>query len=467
VGACNRQANACEGTTVCGNGTCETGETPANCCDDCPCSGSATCGADHVCTGSSTGVAPGSACTVDADCGGGGAECDRRLPGGYCLVPGCTVGGSDCPAGSFCISLGQEGACVEGRCSVDADCSRAGEGYVCDTDDSCWSYAFAEVNPSGAAMGDGCTDDAGCKSDTCLPELSNGSPTGYPGGYCTSMGRPDVQGSCPAGSACKQVEAFDATLCLDTCQDSGECRTGYSCDQGACTPTPVCGDNVCNGTETKATCCQDCGCDAGGACDTTLAPPACAMANPAGKKPGEACAQDSECMGADAQCLKLPGGYCVMPGCTVGGTDCPAGTVCIVFGEDDSGNEIDVCAAGPCTNDASCARQGEGYICDTDQSCWSYVYVPENVGGAKMGAACTQDAQCESGICIAEDWDVGFTGGYCSAACRAAVAASCPADSKCVDETDLLGVHVCAQICTQATDCRSGYACTDGACVPQ
>jgi len=47
----------------------------------------------------------------------------------------------------------------------------------------------------------------------------------------------------------------------------GTCESGYTCASGQCiqdTPTLVCGDGICNGTETCSTCSQDCGsCSAG------------------------------------------------------------------------------------------------------------------------------------------------------------------------------------------------------------
>jgi hypothetical protein len=82
---------------------------------------------------------PGQRCTKDGDClGGSRAVCATELPGGYCVVTGCTKGGSDCPAHSFCVASSAGNTyCVEGPCSQDSDCSRASEGYHCDVDRTC------------------------------------------------------------------------------------------------------------------------------------------------------------------------------------------------------------------------------------------------------------------------------------------------------------------------------------------
>ena len=49
------------------------------------------------------------------------------------------------------------------------------------------------------------------------------------------------------------------------CKDCG-CDAGQTCTNNACVTPPKCNDGVCNGTETMGTCCNDCGCAAGSSC---------------------------------------------------------------------------------------------------------------------------------------------------------------------------------------------------------
>jgi len=498
AGACTAAPTACTNDAGCANGKycgpggsclacsdsdrfrCGTAATAAGCqrCDGIcnagacvACTSNTQCGADGPCTaGKCAGAGrPGAACTADGDCGGTGAICDTYVSGGYCLQP-CTAGGTACPTGSFCLSFNATAAyCVEGQCQTDAECSRRGEGFVCDSDKSCWSYNYVPVNSGADAAGSPCADGDACESGICIPATSGTTSTGYAGGYCTSYCKPEVAGSCPPDAVCTNVAQFGTTLCMQAC--SGTCtRPGYSCVDGACVPTPTCGDGICNGGESSASCCDDCGCGAGQTCAAPAGGGAksCTTTNPTGKNPGEACAADAECKGEGSICVKRPGGYCLMLGCTPGAngtSDCPSGSTCVSGGQDDQGNTIYVCAAGPCATDAEC-RQSEGYVCDTDHVCWSYQYVPVNTGGAAMGAACTDNAQCESGVCIAESWNVGYTGGYCSVGCVATTAGSCPTGSACVDQSAVFGVSICAKNCTQNSDCRTGYVCTAGACLP-
>jgi hypothetical protein len=54
-----------------------------------------------------------------------------------------------------------------------------------------------------------------------------------------------------------------ASCCADC-----TCPTGYACQNGACAKTPTCGDGLCNGKETQASCCKDCGCESGMSCES-------------------------------------------------------------------------------------------------------------------------------------------------------------------------------------------------------
>jgi hypothetical protein len=77
---------------VCGNGTCEVGESAASCPGDC---GGGSCGAGWVCDPLYCGTSDGCDCgcgTADPDCGGSG--CTSPGCGGDPFT-GCTTAGCD------------------------------------------------------------------------------------------------------------------------------------------------------------------------------------------------------------------------------------------------------------------------------------------------------------------------------------------------------------------------------------
>jgi hypothetical protein len=75
----------------------------------------------------------GRSCTANDDCAGTDATfCDTLITGG-CLLEGCALGGSDCPAGYECQDLSMFGAA--GNVCVAATCDLAGDdcpdGFSC------------------------------------------------------------------------------------------------------------------------------------------------------------------------------------------------------------------------------------------------------------------------------------------------------------------------------------------------
>lgn len=81
------------------------------------------------------------------------------------------------------------------------------------------------------------------------------------------------------------------------------------------------------------------------------------------------------------------------------------------------------------------------------------------MGAGLIGAACTENAQCNDGSCIGD-----LPGGYCSKHCAAD--AGCPGGSVCF----ATGMEeVCLKTCTAADGCRmaEGYTCDrDMTCWP-
>lgn len=93
----------------------------------------------------------GAACSSASDCNH--SSCITDLPGGYCTQERCDVIG--CPTGSTCFRFGLEGyaACLR-DCTTDNEC-RQGDGYACDTDQTCW---YLPPPPPSCDLSNGAAD---------------------------------------------------------------------------------------------------------------------------------------------------------------------------------------------------------------------------------------------------------------------------------------------------------------------
>jgi hypothetical protein len=96
--------------------------------------------------GGQAALAVGSACTTDAECGGGDFMCMTDHPDGYCIkMCDHANGDADCPTGSICQFDGTAAEC-HAECSAAADCRT---GYTCapaSTDPMNFaSHAFCDV----------------------------------------------------------------------------------------------------------------------------------------------------------------------------------------------------------------------------------------------------------------------------------------------------------------------------------
>ncbi len=149
------------GGPVCGNGTCENGETASSCASDCsgscvPSCGNKVCG-DNGCGGScGTCVGEKMYCAIEGICKKLGEVCTPSCTGKVCGGDGCGGSCGTCTGGKTCNTFGQcTTVCV-------ADCS----GKVCGSDGcdgSCGTCSLGFVcNNSGA-----CVDQASCVVD-CL-----------------------------------------------------------------------------------------------------------------------------------------------------------------------------------------------------------------------------------------------------------------------------------------------------------
>jgi hypothetical protein len=366
-----------------------------------------------------------SGCPEGQGCGPGG-----RCSVGDCRRDGCAVGLCDPETGMCsegCVPACGEGQrCEDGRCVV-AGCVDTG----CPGDDVCDPDTGLCQAPDFDCRQDGCPNTLECDVETgqCEQPLFDCRRDGCGGGQvCEAMTGRCVpfdcrRDGCVGGQICNEVDG----MCGDLV---GNVPLGEACNRGF-----ECESNVCLGGRAPGfcskVCCAETDCPAGMGClyqgGVSLCIPAVRVANNdfsagVGSACGAAfnncrtglclegrcagsCCTDLDCPGA---CVWTPtdGGearaICDAPN-ILGG---PAGSVC--FGDLDCENRVCVadptapgqgyCAGWCCTN-ADCPAalrcgqvQGPGHIIT---AC-----VPLPTGGVLDGAACLQDADCQSGHCI-------------------------------------------------------------------
>jgi MYXO-CTERM domain-containing protein len=264
---------------VCGNGTCDTGETNATCPGDCP----AVCG-NGVCETGETKAG----CAVDCDADG-------------TLGLACSASGA-CPRGQSCYGSDQTvftNDFCSTACATAADCP---SGFSCGSIGGDTSICQAVVAACGNGTCDAGETNASCPAD-CPAACGNGvCETGETEANCAvdcdtdgTLGLPcSKAGSCPAGQGCYGSDHADFTndFCSRTCTAAGDCPTAFSCQAiGG-------GTSICETTAT-GTACGDGGCPADGTADVAAADAVGGDAGdaPVGTSPG----------GAGGGCAVAPG----------------------------------------------------------------------------------------------------------------------------------------------------------------
>jgi hypothetical protein len=421
----------------------------------------------------------GDPCTRDESCTTGVCLRETRQGehsvwlDGYCS--GNCVSWQPCPSGT-CLRLEDERSYCVSSCKDDRGC-RAG--YVCATSvgaclpdcRSGWSCGDTltcntktgtcdppEVTPG--PIGAPCTWNVECASGLCTPEQGTSGPTYWSGGSCTL----DCSiASCPSGSTCVTYES-GAAFCSTSCTTSSECRSSYVCatSVGACLPDCrlgwSCGSTLTCNTKT-------------GTCDPPAVTPG---------PIGAPCTWNVEC--ASGLCTPeqgtsgptyWSGGSCTLD-CSV--ASCPSGSTCVTY---ESGAAF--CSAS-CTTSSACRSS---YVCATSVgaclpdcrlgwSCGSTLTCntktgtcdPSAVTPGPIGAPCTWNVECASGLCTPEQGTSGptyWSGGSCTFDCSTV---ACPSGATCMQfESD---GSFCIASCATLADCRSGYICDTGllGCLP-
>ena len=450
------------------------------------------CRSDADCDGVCLDDFPGGYCTED--CSGTG-ECDgdgvcTRFGGGtfLCLLA-CSDGEDPCARPGYGCAAGRRfnNVCVEG-CTEDSDCP---EGLLCDPLGG-FSGEGSCHDPDGQ-LGDACTSEEQCPLEsTCLGE----GFSGFPGGACIGFGcNFDDNTGCPEGAVCIPSQQGEG-LCLQSCENSDDCRTAYSCDPSTSYPDRL----FCNAACTSSDQCSDgqvCN-PALGTCDVPFDP----------NELGEPCSTSfGACRGGS--CLSefesgYPGSSCIYVGCDPNMNDdsdgCPGDGVCVQRENAEDGFCIAPCGGGcrtgyscrmvdpdnsargqgcfpACTSNAQCANDGTDgapdFSCNPGTGLCRDAFVD-----SRLGEPCEEAMDCPGGRCLSES-AAGYPAGTCAAVgCRLEGTGNtqeCPDGGVCVDdERGDPEIGMCLTMCSVATPmCRPGYGCVSvdgmsdqGACRP-
>ncbi len=484
--------DGCVQGEYCANGVCRAGcriggeDCPDGECDPlnhrCTCQSDGGCAAGEYCNDGA--CLPG--CRVEPDdcapagvCDPATRECrcqaDAACPEGQYCTPdnqcalGCRLEGEDCGAGSVCdpetrrCSCADDGACAPGQRCAGGACV---EGCRLDPDD----------------CGDGQRCDPATRACVCA-----GDAACAPSDYCA------VDGACRPGCRTEpdscDVGSCDPALRRCGCASDADCVMGEYCGaDGTCTlgcrlNPDDCGNGVCDPVQRRCVpegCVRDADCAPNQACGILLVGDSlqlrCLPALARGRE-GAACVNNVEC--AARSCV---GGEFCFFGC--GGNDeCQSGLcIPVTYSSNDlPGQTFDfnTCAPLPQLCDAN-AQCDQGEIC---------VYQGEAPGapntplvacatpepGAAIGAACNQEADCASRICLNQ--------GVCWGPCRPALGAQdCPAAQRCYTNSVYLifdqgtpqesddrfaGLSGCLPERGSDTPCPRGVCPGNEVCLPQ
>jgi hypothetical protein len=424
---------------------------------------------------SSVKSALGEPCSQDSSCATGICIEESRAGNGIAWTGGtcsraCSASNA-CPNGSNCVQFDDgSGLCLP-RCSATERC-RSGyvcadavsaclpdcrEGFDCGSSLTCDRSSGNCVVPLGnQGIGGKCKLNTDCTSSLCTPEQSANSNVQWKDGYCTQVC--DARTNCADSATCLTY-ADGSSYCAAKCANASDCRDGYVCSAG----TNVCLPDCRKGWNCGSTLV----CDADtGACRGKMG------------KVGAACSSAIDC--ASGLCTQSQvanagaawkDGYCTQK-CD-SETACKDSSVCITYADNSA-----YCAAA-CSGNTDCR---DGYVCSAGLNaclpdcrkgwdCGSTLICDADTGNCRgkqlsIGAPCSLDIDCASGICTPSQTDAAGTAwkdGYCTAECSAS---ACPSGSTCLTYADASAY--CVATCAAGTDCRSGYVCAKGinACLP-
>jgi hypothetical protein len=318
-----------------------------------------------------------------------------------------------------------------------------------------WSVllAIASASCGGRShigIGGPCTGDESCTTGVCLRETRQSQQLLWQGGYCSGNCESNI---CPTGT-CLLLEDGNS-YCLSICQKNEECRVGYVCATSVQACLPDCRLGWSCGS---ALTCND----KTGTCDPPPVTPA---------PIGAPCTWNVEC--TSGLCTPEQGTsgptYWTGGACTQDCTSeaCPSGSTCVTY---ESGGKFcsPTCAAtSDCRSGYVCATAVQACLpdCRLGWSCGSALTCNAETGTcdsppvtpAPIGAPCTWNVECASGLCTPEQGSSGptyWTGGACTQDCTTT---ACPTGSKCAS-FESAGAF-CIASCVTTSDCRTSYVC--------
>ena len=310
-------------------------------------------------TGADTGVDAGIDTGVDAGtdasdasaaCSPAGSACTATgVTAGLCVNTSCSLC-SDPSDNTNCTSAygggtthyicNASGACVQGNCETDVDCTTSGQ--IC---------GVTTANTCGP-----CTADTQCQTD----------PTYGPGTICNTTTGACVASTCvTANAACVNPSDF---CCPSGAAASNACVPGNCCANADCAAgAPICGGggpNVCG------KCTLDSQCAANQVCDTTT-----------GQCASNACTGPGVTGGVPAACAPNPNDMCCLVTCTPNPAKGTTAVACC------PGTAGDTFCKGPTGLNNTSATCSSGDVCTTcgAVSLTAPVYIVDPVNGSDSG----------------------------------------------------------------------------------
>ena len=434
TGTCQPTATQSCGTYTCGTNACKIS-----------CTGDADCLAPNVCVNGACGKKPtGTACAAAAECVTGFCEqgvcCATACTGTCrsCAVAGSAGACSDVPAGQDPMSqCADQGA---PSCGTDGSCNGAGGCRIYASGTSC---AAATCTGSTLTAARSCTGTGTCQAATTSSCSPYACGTGACKTSCTVDGDCVASFFCIGGSCAKK--AIGAT-----CSASADCGSGF-CAQGVCCAT------ACAGT------CASCAL-AGTVGTCTSVPNGQDPLNQCADLGAPSCSTDGACNGSGACRQYGAGTQCAAATCT-GSTSTPARTC-------NGSGTCQTVTTSSCSPYA-CGTGACRTTCSTTADCASpNVCTAGSCGKAPIGATCTADAECNSGVCAQGICCATTCTGTCRSCAIVGTLGSCvnvPAGQDPLNQCADAGASTCSTdgFCNGAAGCRlyaAGSSCAPASC---